>query len=72
MFYMFIYILLMPLTFLTVLYKCNSNDGDDDRQPEKLKRLWIKQRKSWIFNLTVQLQNHLTLTLGQETLSYHR
>lgn len=36
---MFIYILLMPLHFLTVLYKYNPNDRDDDRQPEKLERL---------------------------------
>lgn len=38
MFLTFIYVHLVLLTFLTVLYRCDSNDRDDDKQPGVLER----------------------------------
>ena len=55
MFHTFIYVPLLLLTFLTVLYRCDSNDRDDDKQPGVLERprtrlhshkaIWLQGRR---------------------------
>lgn len=38
MFHTFIYVPLLLLTFLAILYRCDSSDRDDDKQPGVLER----------------------------------
>ena len=49
MFHTFIYVPLLLLTFLTILYRCDSNDRDDDKQPGVLERprTWLCSHKAF-------------------------